>query len=208
MTTLRTSRQLRASGMTGRALTVQGIERAIHLVRGHRIMLDADLARLYGVETGALNRAVKRNRSRFPSDFMFQITAKEVVDLKCQFGISSGHGGRRRSNPYAFTEHGVVMLSSVLNSPRAVAVNIEVVRVFVRLRHSIAANAELALRLAAVEASLNEHRSETGGHLAEHERRIRMILEAIQQLMDDSEASTEPPSPIGFQVGDSEKKRR
>jgi hypothetical protein len=179
------------------ALTPQTIERAIHFVRGHRIMLDADLARLYSVQTGALNRAVKRNRSRFPSDFMFQVTADEAVNLKCQIGISSGHGGRRRSPHYAFTEHGVVMLSSVLNSTRAAAVNVEVVRVFVRLRHALTVNAELSHRPAAVEASLSEHRTATGGQLAEHERRIRMILEAIRQLMD---AEDDDPEPIGFET--------
>jgi len=175
---------------------VKGIERAIHVVRGHRIMVDADLAKLYGVETGALNRAVKRNHSRFPTDFMFQVTAEEAADLKCQTGTSSGHGGRRRSRPYAFTEHGVVMLSSVLNSPRAIAVNIEVVRVFVRLRHAVAVNAELAHRLAAVEAHLSEHRIATGGKLAEYDRRIEAIIEAVQQLIGDGE-QPDPPS-VGF----------
>ncbi len=183
--------------MSATALTQGGIERAIHIVRGHRIMLDADLAKLYGVQTGALNRSIKRNRSRFPRDFMFQITAAEAANLKRQFGTSSGHGGRRRSLPHAFTEHGVVMLSSVLNSARAVAVNIEVVRVFVRLRHDLTVNAELSHRLAAVEASLSEHRTVTRGHLAEHEKRIRMILDANQQPMD---AGNETPPPIGFET--------
>jgi hypothetical protein len=106
-------------------------------------MLDADLVRLYGVVTGVLSRAVKRDKSRFPHDFMFQLTLEEAENLKCQIGISSGHGGRRRSCPFAFTEHGVVMLSSVVNSTRAVEVNIEVMRVFVRLRHAVMVNAEL-----------------------------------------------------------------
>lgn len=105
---------------------LERIERAILVVRGEKVMLDRDLAELYGVETGALNRAVKRNATRFPADFMFQLSAEEAAILKCQIGISSsGHGGRRRSLPYAFTEQGVAMLSSVLNSPRAIQVNIE-----------------------------------------------------------------------------------
>ena len=104
---------------------VEKVERLIHLARGEKVLLDADLAVLYGVTTGALNRAVKRNATRFPKDFMFQLTAEEAEILKCQIGISSmGHGGRRRSLPYAFTEQGVAMLSSVLRSERAVQVNV------------------------------------------------------------------------------------
>jgi hypothetical protein len=183
--------------MSKSALTPQRIERAMHIVRGQRIMLDADLASLYRVQTGALNRSVKRNQSRFPNDFMFQVTAEEAAILKCQSGTSSGHGGRRRSLPYAFTEHGVLMLSSVLNSVRAVAVNIEVVRVFVRLRHALTADAELSHRLAAVESSLSEHRRETRGHLVEHEKRIRMILDEVQQLIACEE---DAPAPIGFET--------
>src|SRR5882724_7662683 len=127
--------------MTRRALTVQGIEQAIHFVRGQRVMLDADLARLYGVQTKNLNKAVKRNLDRFPEDFMFRLAPDDVAALRFQSGTSKGRGGRRYL-PYAFTEHGVVMLANVLNSKRAVAVSIEVVRVFVRLRHATMANAE------------------------------------------------------------------
>jgi len=177
--------------MAGRTLTTQAIERAIHVVRGHKVMLDADLARLYGVETGALNRAVKRNHTRFPDDFMFSLTAVEADNLKCQTGTSSGHGGRRRSRPYAFTEHGVVMLSSVLNSPRAVAVNIEVVRVFVRLRQVLAANADLAQRL-------DELERKVGARFAEHEKQLRVVFEAVRQLMVEDPAPA--PSRIGFNV--------
>src|SRR6185369_5985925 len=133
-------------------IPLERIERAILLIRGQKVILDTDLAALYGVETGALNRAVKRNLSRFPSDFMLQLTLEEVKILKCQIGISSsGHGGRRRSLPYVFTEQGVAMLSSVLNSDRAVAVNIEIMRAFVRLRQMLATNAELARKLEALE---------------------------------------------------------
>ena len=97
---------------------VERIERAIILIRGEKVMLDSDLAEIYGVETGALNRAVKRNLNRFPTDFMFQLSAKEAADLRCQIGISSSYGGRRYL-PYAFTEHGALMLANVLNSERA-----------------------------------------------------------------------------------------
>jgi ORF6N domain len=163
---------------------VQRIERAILSIRGEKVMLDSDLAELYGVETGALNRAVKRNLGRFPDDFMFQLTPKEVEILKCQIGISSsGHGGRRRSLPYAFTEQGVAMLSSVLNSERAVAVNIGIMRAFVRLRQMLASNAELARKLEAMEKK--------------YDRQFKVVFDAIRRLMS-------PPEPkrreIGFHV--------
>src|SRR4051812_37583594 len=111
--------------MKSDALAVRA-ERCIYLLRGQRVMLDSDLAELYGVETGALNRAVARNRGRFPDDFMGQLTKAKTADLKCQTGISSGWGGRRRSRPYAFTEQGVAMLSSVLRSRRAIQVNVAI----------------------------------------------------------------------------------
>ena len=116
-----------------RLVALERIERAIVVLRGHRVMLDADLAVLYQVETKALVRAVKRNIARFPTDFMFQLTDDEFEVLRRQFGTSSAWGGRRYL-PYAFTEQGVAMLSSVLHSKRAVQVNIEIMRAFVRLR--------------------------------------------------------------------------
>lgn len=115
-------------------IPAERIQRAIFLVRGEKVMVDSDLAALYGVQTGALNRAIKRNSGRFPADFMFQLTVEEAENLKCQFGISTGWGGRRRSLPYAFTEQGVAMLSSVLHSERAVQVNVAIMRAFVQLR--------------------------------------------------------------------------
>ena len=127
-------------------IPAERIERAILLIRGHKVLLDSDLAGLYDVETKSLVRAVKRNIERFPSDFMFQLAADEFDRLRCQFGTSNtgvGRGGRRY-RPYAFTEQGVAMLSSVLRSPRAVAVNIEIMRAFVRLRQMLASHAELA----------------------------------------------------------------
>src|SRR5260370_11148112 len=122
------------------------IERAILLVRSEKVMLDADLADLYAVETKALNRAVKRNLSRFPADFMFQLTQEEAEALRFHFGASKGRGGRRY-RPYAFTELGVAMLSSVLNSERAVNVNIALMRAFVRLREMLAAHKDLGRKL-------------------------------------------------------------
>ena len=153
------------------------IERAILMLRGHKVMLDADLAALYGVETGALVRAVQRNIDRFPSDFMFQLMSTEFEDLRCQFGISnansrsgvSGRGGRRYP-PYAFTEQGVAMLSSVLRSKRAVQVNVEIMRAFVRLRQVLAANADLARKLDALEKK--------------YDAQFRVVFDVIRQLME------------------------
>ncbi len=148
-------------------------------------MLDADLAALYGVPTGALVQAVKRNSERFPADFMFQLTAKEVAILKSQSVISRSWGGRRTA-PSAFTEHGVAMLSSVLRSRRAARVNIEIMRALVRLRRVLESNAELARRLDELERKYNAH-----------DARFTSVFRAIRELMA-------PPVPskrrIGFQA--------
>lgn len=155
-------------------------EKRIFLVRGLRVMFDYDLAELYDVPTGALNRAVKRNVVRFPEDFMFQLTAEEFEALKCQTGISSEWGGRRRSLPRAFTEQGVAMLSSVLRSPRAVRVNIAIMRAFVRLREMLLTNADLAQKLTALEAK--------------YDAQFKVVFEAIRQLMT-------PPDPPRRRIG-------
>ena len=126
------------------------VERRILILRGERVLLDGDLAELYGVETRALIQAVKRNTARFPEDFMFQLTAKEYVNLRSQTVTSRSWGGRR-TPPYAFTEQGVAMLSSVLRSERAIAVNVEIMRAFVRLRELLATHADLARKLSALE---------------------------------------------------------
>jgi hypothetical protein len=126
------------------------IESRIHLLRGGKVMLDADLAELYGVATKNLNKAVERNRERFPKDFMFRLAASEFADLRFQYGTSSHHGGRRYL-PYAFTQEGIAMLSSVLRSPRAVAVNIEIMRAFIRMRGMLVSVDELARKLDALE---------------------------------------------------------
>jgi ORF6N domain-containing protein len=144
-------------------------------------MLDGDLANLYGVETGHLTRAVRRNRGRFPDDFMFQLTPEEFENLKCQFGISSSGWGGRRHAPYAFTEQGVAMLSSVLKSKRAVLVNVAIMRAFVRLREMITSNKELAKRLDELEKK--------------YDSQFKVVFDAIRQLM----TPREPPRPrIGF----------
>jgi len=128
-------------------IPIERIEKTIYLIRGEKMILDRDLALLYEVETKMLNRAVKRNLKRFPSDFMFQLTADETDVLRYQIGTSKKSRGGRRYLPYVFTEQGVAMLSSVLNSERAVLVNVEIIRTFVRLRQMLASNAELSRRL-------------------------------------------------------------
>ncbi|THJ24770.1 MAG: ORF6N domain-containing protein [Nitrospira sp. CG24E] len=125
----------------------QQVERNILLIRGHRVMLDTDLAKLYGVPTKSLNEQVQRNKKRFPSDFMFQLTSEEVERLRSQFATSKIGSGGRRYPPYAFTEQGVAMLSSVLHSERAIQVNIAIMRAFVQLREMISSNKGLARRL-------------------------------------------------------------
>jgi len=145
------------------------IEKAIYLIRGEKVMLDRDLALLYGVETKVLNRAVKRNLQRFPSDFMFQLTAEEADRLRCQIGTSNEGRGGRRYLPYVFTEQGVAMLSSVLNSERAILVNIEIMRAFVKLRQMLASNAELSRRLDDLESK--------------YDKQFRGVFDAIRQLM-------------------------
>ncbi|MGQ0547242.1 MAG: ORF6N domain-containing protein [Betaproteobacteria bacterium] len=134
----------------------QQLEPLILAIRGHRVVLDADLARLYGVGTKRFNEAFKRNRRRFPGDFAFQITAAELDNLRSQFATSSSHGGRRYL-PWAFTEHGALMAASILRSERAVQMSVFVVRAFVRLREQVAANSAILKRLAEIDATLLEH---------------------------------------------------
>lgn len=122
---------------------VEKIEAIIYTIRGHRVMLDSDLAKLYGVETGALNRQVKRNRDRFPEDFMIQLSEEENDSLRCQIGISKQGKGGRRYQPLVFTENGVAMLSTVLNSNKAIQVNIAIMRTFTRLRSFLSMESSL-----------------------------------------------------------------
>jgi len=157
------------------------IERSILSLRQHRVMLDAQLAVLYGVEVKVLNQAVKRNRERFPADFMFQLTPEEARDLRSQAVTSRSWGGAR-TPPYAFTEQGVAMLSSVLRSPRAVQVNIEIMRAFVRLRRMLQANSDLARKLAALEAR--------------YDAQFKVVFDAIRELM---QPPAQPRRRIGFE---------
>lgn len=145
-------------------------------------MLDKDLATLYQVETKALVQAVQRNRNRFPPDFMFQLSVQEFTALRSQIVTSKGRGGRRTA-PYAFTEHGVAMLSSVLRSERAVEINIEVIRAFVKLRQLVASNAELAIRLSHLEQR--------------YDSQFKVVFDAIRQLMSDG-TQVPPKRRIGF----------
>jgi hypothetical protein len=164
---------------------MEHVERVIVLLRGHRVLLDVDLAHLYGVSASVLNQAVKRNRERFPADFMFRLTADEARILRSQIvtlrlkvpdiaadSPSDGrapHGKHIKYLPYAFTEQGVAMLSSVLRSPRAIQVNIEIMRAFVRLRQLLQSNADLARKLAALEKR--------------YDAQFKVVFDAIRELM-------------------------
>ena len=162
-------------------IPLERIEHSTLLIRGHKVMLSIELANLYQVEPRALIQAIKRNLNRFPGDFMFQLTAEEWENLKSQFVISSWGGVR--TPPYAFTEQGVAMLSSVLNSDRAVQVNIEIMRAFVRLRQMLSSNAELARKLETLEKK--------------YDAQFKVVFDAIRQLMSPS---AKPKREIGFHV--------
>jgi hypothetical protein len=161
------------------------IERAILLIRGQKVMLDRELAALYGVETRVLKQAVRRNRNRFPSDFMFELTKEENRSLRSQ-NVILEPGRYSKYLPFAFTEQGVAMLSSVLNSERAIEVNIAIMRVFVRLRELMATHKELAFKLIELEERLEAH-----------DEQIQSIFEAIRQLMRSPES---PRRRIGFEA--------
>lgn len=179
---------------------VEVIERRILLIRGQKVMLDSHLAELYGVETKFLNRAVKRNLERFPEDFMFQLTPAEAEALRCHFGTSNGSSalrsqnvtsnlarGGRRYLPYVFTEQGVAMLSSVLRSPRAVQVNIAIMRAFVKLRELLAGHKELGRKLEEMEQK--------------YDAQFKVVFDAIYALM----APPDQPRPrIGFRLEEAE----
>jgi len=164
-------------------LPVERIERSIYVIRGEKVMLDEDLADLYGVETWNLTRAVSRNESRFPSDFMFRLSEEELTSLKRQSGGSSW-GGRRRSRPRAFTQEGVAMLSSVLRSGRAVQMNIQIMRAFVRLRELTVGHREIARKLADLEQVTGRH-----------DKEIQAVVEALRLLL---ETPVKKKGPIGF----------
>jgi hypothetical protein len=168
--------------MTGKTspVPVELIDRSILLIRGHKVILDADLAVLYGVSTKRLNEQVRRNIARFPGDFMFQLTHEEAESLRSQFATSIKRRGGRRYSPLVFTEQGIAMLSSVLKSERAIQVNIEIMRAFVRLRQLIATHKDLARKLDALEKK--------------YDSQFRVVLDAIRQLMA-------PPEPKKRKMG-------
>jgi len=174
------------------AIAVEHLDRLIHEIRGQKMMLDRDLAALYGVETKALKRAVKRNAARFPADFMFELTAEEYGFLRCQIGTLK-RGEHAKYLPYAFTEQGVAMLSSVLRSQRAVQVNILIMRAFVRMRAVLSGDRQLARKLAALEKELK-------GRLDVHESAIVTILQRVMDSIDPPALPEPPKKNIGFQV--------
>jgi hypothetical protein len=163
---------------TSKALApVADISRAILVLRGQRVILDRELAAIYGVGTGRLNEAVKRNAERFPEDFMFQLSAAEHAALISQFAISKPGRGGHRKLPWAFTEHGAIQAANVLNSPRAITMGVHVVRAFVRLREILASNKDLARKLIALERSLLALDLKT-------QRQFKEVYKAIRALMD------------------------
>jgi hypothetical protein len=169
----------------GLQLVPGSIERRIHIIRGEKVALDADLAILYAIQPKRLNEQVKRNRRRFPRDFMFRLTAKEARALRSQIAtIDVGRGRHRKYPPYAFTEHGVVMLASVLNSEVAVRVSLQIVRTFVRLRAAIAAHTELARKLDQLERK--------------YDGQFTAVFEAIRRLMPPP--ASKPKRAIGFRT--------
>jgi ORF6N domain len=167
-------------------IPAERIERCIHLVRGQRVILAADLAKLYGVVTWRLNEQIKRNKNRFPEDFVFQLTPEEDKVLTSQIARSKPGRGGRRTLSHAFTEHGAIMAAMVLNSPQAVAMSVQVVRAFVRLREMLASNKELAQKLAELERKLEGH-----------DQAIHNLFEAIRRLLNSPELT---PKKIGFHV--------
>jgi phage regulator Rha-like protein len=165
-------------------ISIERIEQTILLIRRHRVMVDTDLAKLYGVPAKVLNQAVRRNASRFPADFMFQLTGEEATALRSQFvTLKTGRGQHGKYRPYAFTEQGVAMLSSVLHSERAIQVNIAIMRAFVELREIISSNKGLARRLNELEKK--------------YDSQFRVVFEAIRELMTEPELKTKR---IGFKT--------
>ena len=172
--------------MTPIVVRTEDVRAAIIAARGLNVMLDSDLARLYQVQTSALVRAMKRNQDRFPNDFAFQLTREEWDDLLCQTGISSSYGGRR-TPPFVFTEQGVAMLSGVLRSERAVAVNVAIMRAFVAMRHELSGQLELARKLDKVEQAL-------GALERTSEEKFRAVFSALRALLTQ-------PQPSGKAIG-------
>jgi ORF6N domain len=181
------------SSKTKRALvTIEPLEPVIRTIRGQRVILDSDLAKTYGVTTARLNQQVNRNLAKFPSDFMFRLTRDEFNSLMLQFATSKPGRGGARKLPYAFTEHGAIMAANVLNSERAVAMSVYVVRAFVKLREVLAGTKELAKKLDDLERKLT-------GRLDTHEKAIIEIFARIRKLLQPPPPQTEPKRRrIGF----------
>jgi predicted amino acid-binding ACT domain protein len=190
------SRQMKAKK---KSTALESVEPMIRTVRGERVILDSDLAQIYGVETKALNRAVKRNLEKFPSDFMFQTTAEEFAALRCQIGtLKNSRGRHRKYLPRVFTEHGAIMAANVLNSPQAVQMGVFVVRAFIKMRGSFSDSRDLAKKLAALEKELKSR-------LDVHETAIVEVLQRVMDILDPPPPPPEPPRrEIGFHVKESD----
>jgi len=191
------ARKIKTSGKLGTRIR---IEELIHSIRGERVILDSDLARIYGVETGALNRAVKRNKNRFPPDFLFQLNRQESLALKCQIGISNNRRGGRRYFPYAFTEHGAIMAANVINSPKAIQMSVFVIRAFVKMRAALNETVKMAEKLSALEQEIK-------GRLDTHEKAIVDVLQQLMEILNPDEiliSDNEPKREIGFHAKEEE----
>ena len=179
-------------------MPIERVERRIYSIRGQRVMLDSDLAEIYGVSTIRLNEQVSRNRKRFPADFMFQLTKEEADSLRSQIAIletGRGRGKHRKYSPYVFTEHGTVMLSAVLHTSVAIEASIRIARAFVRLREMISSNKELAAKLVELERKIDRKFKDHDGH-------IRSLFDAIQQLIEqpaEIDVLRRKGAEIGFQ---------
>jgi hypothetical protein len=174
-------------------VAVNEIRALIHFVRGQRVMLDSDLAGIYGVSTKQLTQQFRRNIKRFPCDFAFQLTQQEFAMIRSQFATASGRGGRRHL-PVVFTEHGAIMLASVLNSPLAMEASVRVVRAFVHLREMLASNKELAVKLAELERRLGAH-----------DHAIKTLFDAIKQLLEPAPGEGKRRE-IGFHIKEEARK--
>lgn len=170
--------------MSTNMIAIEGLAQRILLIRGQKVMLDADLAELYGIPTKRFNEQVKRNIDRFPADFMFQLSVEEHEALRSQFATSNSGRGGRRYTPYAFTEHGAIMAATILNSPKAIEMSVFIVRAFVQLREMLSSHKELAAKLEALEQKVGSH-----------DQAISGLIDAIRQLMA---SPAQKKRPIGF----------
>ncbi|MCA4893986.1 MAG: ORF6N domain-containing protein [Cytophagales bacterium] len=175
------------------AITDETVINKIYRIRGKKVMLDRDLADMYGVETGQLKRQVKRNSERFPEDFMFEMSQGELQDWRSQFGISKEDKKGLRYPPFCFTEQGVAMLSSVLGSKTAIDVNIQIIRIFTRIRETLLTHQDLLIKMERIEKKLLQHDEKS----KKHEEEIQIIFKALKQLLNQDQ---EPRKEIGFKT--------